>query len=135
MNDFQKIDLSKFQDIKIGNSQLVSSLQNIRTSENAMMQVIKTKNEHEAKKDKALFQIAEFSEQQKELLIEQLNGVRKQNDLLEQNYTTLKQLYDTTRSEADGNAKEAKKSRVFGWISLGVGSLIGIVGIVLGIIY
>lgn len=88
--------------------------------------------EHNAKKDAALFQAAEASVAQKELLEQQLAEVREQNAQLKENYNLLKDLYESTKEEARNNAKEAKANKVFGWISFAVGTLIGIAGIVLG---
>lgn len=92
-------------------------------------------SEHNARKDEALFQTAEASIKQKELLEQQLEEVREQNRQLKENYNLLKELYESTRKEADSNAKEAKTNKIFGWVSFGVGTLIGITGIVLGIVF
>ena len=91
--------------------------------------------EHNAKKDAALFQAAEASVAQKELLEQQLAEVRDQNAQLKENYNLLKDLYESTKEEAKNNAKEAKANKVFGWISFAVGTLIGIAGVVLGILF
>lgn len=90
--------------------------------------------EHNAKKDAALFQAAEASVAQKELLEQQLAEVKEQNKQLKENYQLLKELYESTKEEAKSSAKEAKANKVFGWVSFAVGTLIGIAGIVLGII-
>ena len=37
--------------------------------------------------------------------------------------------------EAGENAKDAKHNKIFGWVSFAVGTLIGIAGIILGIIF
>lgn len=90
--------------------------------------------EHNAKKDAALFQAAEASVAQKELLEQQLAEVKEQNKQLKENYQLLKELYESTKEEAESSAKEAKANKVFGWVSFSVGTLIGIAGIVLGIL-
>ncbi len=90
--------------------------------------------EHNAKKDAALFQAAEASVAQKELLEQQLAEVKEQNLQLKENYQLLKELYESTKDEAKSSAKEAKANKVFGWVSFAVGTLIGIAGIVLGIL-
>lgn len=90
--------------------------------------------EHNAKKDAALFQAAEASVAQKELLEQQLAEVKEQNKQLKDNYRLLNELYESTKEKAKSSAKEAKANKVFGWVSFSVGTLIGIAGIVLGII-
>ncbi len=40
-----------------------------------------------------------------------------------------------TKFEAKLNASVAKHNKIFGWLSFGIGTLIGIVGIVFGIIF
>ena len=91
--------------------------------------------EYNARKDDALFQAAEASVKQKELLEQQLVEVREQNTQLKENNNLLKDLYESAKKEAENNAKEAKANKIFGWVSFAVGTLIGIAGIVLGIIF
>lgn len=91
--------------------------------------------EQEAEKHNAILQTAEFTGQQKELLEKQLEEVKQQNIQLRENYTLLKDLYNRAKQDAEESAKDAKKNRVFGWISFAVGTFIGIVGVVLGIIF
>ena len=69
------------------------------------------------------------------LLEKQLEEVKQQNVQLKENYALLKDLYDRARQDAEESAKDAKKNRIFGWVSFAVGTLIGIVGVVLGIIF
>lgn len=90
--------------------------------------------EHKRKLDSALLETAEASIAQKELLSQQLNEVKEQNQLLKDNYSTLKQLYEMTKEQAKISTKEAKHSKIFGWVSFGVGTVIGIAGVVVGII-
>lgn len=90
---------------------------------------------HNAKKDEALFATAKASIAQKKLLESQLDEVKKQNELLQKNYDLLNALYEKTKKEAEQADKDAKTSKVFGWVSFGVGTLIGIAGIVFGIIF
>ena len=104
--------------------------------------VMNLEAEKNRKKDKVLFETAEISWAQKELLERQLEEVKAQNILLKENnttlsenYSTLNQLYETTKAEAESSAKEAKQNKFFGWFSLAVGTIIGIAGIVVGIIF
>ena len=68
--------------------------------------------EYNRKKDKALFETAEASRAQKELLERQLEEVKEQNSLLKENnaalkenYSTLKELYEMAKTEAESSAK------------------------------
>ena len=69
------------------------------------------------------------------LLEKQLEEVKQQNVQLKENYALLKDLYDRAKQDAEDSAKDAKKNRVFGWVSFTVGTFIGIAGVVLGIIF
>ncbi len=80
--------------------------------------------DYNGRKDEALFETAETSREQKELLEQQLKEVKEQNRLLKENnaalkenYSTLKELYEMTKAEAESNAKEAKQNKIFGWVS------------------
>ena len=95
--------------------------------------------EYKRKKDEALFKTAEASQEQKKLLLQQLEEVREQNKLLKEsnlalkeNYLTLKELYKMAKNEAERNAKEARQNKTFGWVSFAVGTVIAIAGIVVG---
>lgn len=102
--------------------------------QNKLQEELGAIGEYNARKDEALFQTAEASIKQKELLEQQLAEVKEQNRQLKENYDLLKMLYESTKKEADRNAKEARANKIFGWVSFAVGTLIGITGIVLGII-
>ena len=74
--------------------------------------------------------------------VEQTELIKRQNELLSQQLTELREknallsdLYESTKLEAYANAKEAKHNKIFGWVSFGVGTLIGLAGIVLAIIF
>ena len=131
MIKFNEIDLSG------GNAALATSARQA-----AEVSVVMTdRADYNRRKDEALFETAETSRAQKELLEQQLKEVRKQNCLLKENntalkenYFTLKELYEMTKAEAKSNAKEANQNKIFGWVSFVVGTVIGIVGIVIGII-
>lgn len=88
-----------------------------------------------AKRDATMLAGAEASVAQKELLEEQLKEIKEQNSQLKENYRLLNELYESAKIEAQDNAKEAKHNKIFGWVSFGVGTIIGIIGIVFGIIF
>lgn len=91
--------------------------------------------EYNARKDEALFQTAEASMKQKELLEQQLAEVKEQNIQLKENYRLLNELYESAKEDAKNSKKEAKANKIFGWVSFAVGTLIGIAGIVFGILF
>ena len=91
--------------------------------------------EDRKKRDNALFQTAQASIEQKQLLEKQLEEVKQQNVQLKENYVLLKDLYYRAKQDAEDSAKDAKKNRVFGWVSFAVGTFIGIAGVILGIIF
>lgn len=64
-----------------------------------------------------------------QMAIKQKKLIEEQNVQLKENYSLLKELYVNTKREAQENLKEAKRSRIFGWISFVVGTVIGVVGI------
>ena len=91
--------------------------------------------EYNARKDEALFQTAEASIKQKELLEQQLAEVKEQNVQLKENYRLLNELYESAKEDAKNSKKEARANKIFGWVSFAVGTLIGIAGIVFGIFF
>ena len=88
-----------------------------------------------AKRDATMMAAAEASVAQKELLEEQLKEIKEQNSQLKDNYRLLNELYESTKRDAEESAKEARHNKIFGWVSFGIGTLIGIAGIVFGIIF
>ena len=88
-----------------------------------------------AHRDATMMAAAEASVAQKELLEEQLKEIREQNSQLKDNYRLLNELYESTKRDAEESAKEARHNKIFGWVSFGIGTLIGIAGIVFGIIF
>ena len=104
----------------------------------AAIQVEKTnaiaKSIRDDRRDAALMQGAKANIEQVGLLEKQLEEVKQQNVQLKENYALLKDLYDRAKQDAEESAKDAKKNRVFGWVSFAVGTLIGIAGVVLGIV-
>ena len=90
--------------------------------------------EYRAQKDAAIFATAKESVAQRQLLEQQLIEVRGQNCQMKENYNLLKELYDAAKNEAVESKKEAKRSRIFGWVSFCVGALLSVIGIVVGAI-
>lgn len=77
---------------------------------------------------KANIENMELLRKQVELLEGQLEEVKERNRLLQE-------LYDSSKQEAEGNRKDAIRNMVFGWVSFGVGTLIGIIGLVFSIVF
>ena len=67
--------------------------------------------EQKARRDAAILQTAANSETQIDLLENQLKEARTQNELLRENYNTLKDLYERVKQEAADNKVEAETSR------------------------
>lgn len=67
--------------------------------------------EEQYKRDSAIRQTAHNSQAQVELLNKQLLEVKSQNELLQNNYNTLKALYEKVKEESDSNKAEATESR------------------------
>ena len=88
-----------------------------------------------AKRDATMMAAAEASVAQKELLEEQLKEIKEQNSQLKDNYRLLNELYESAKRDAVESAKEARHNKIFGGVSFGIGTLIGIAGIVFGIIF
>ncbi len=87
----------------------------------ALYNIQKQQQQDEAQKKEILLKGAEANVQQNELLLKQLEEIKQQNVLLSK-------LYEDAKQEAKDNAKEAKQNKVFGWISFGVGTFLGIIG-------
>ena len=92
-------------------------------------------SEQNARRDAKMVAGAEASVAQKELLEEQLKEIKEQNSQLKDNYRLLNELYESAKRDAEESAKEARHNKIFGWVSFGIGTLIGIAGIVFGIIF
>ena len=90
--------------------------------------------EYRAQKDAAIFATAKESVAQRQLLERQLLEVKEQNNQLKENYILLKELYEAAKHDAIESKKEAKNSKIFGWVSFGVGTFLSIFGIVIGAI-
>lgn len=131
MEGFKGMDLSK---LSIDTTAIQNSALRTQNMMSGIEESLREQARYNARKDAALFETAEASVAQKELLEEQLVAVQEQNRLLQMNYDTLKELYDNTKSEAAENKADAKRSRVFGWVTFGIGTLIGATGLVVAII-
>lgn len=101
----------------------------------ALHEIERKEAEQKASQQRMLLRGAEAS-------VEQIGLIKHQNELLSQQLTELREknallsdLYENAKLEASANAKEARHNKVFGWVSFGVGTLIGLAGIVLGIIF
>lgn len=92
-------------------------------------------NCEKARKEAILVKGAEANIEQTELLEQQLDAVKEQNVQLKENYSLLKELYEQAKQDAMDSAKEARANKIFGWVSFGIGTIIGIIGIVFGIIF
>ena len=103
--------------------------------QNKLQEELAAIGEYNARKDEALFQTAEASIKQKELLEQQLAEVKEQNALLKENYRLLNELYESAKEDAKNSKKEARANKIFGWVSFAVGTLIGIAGIVCGMFF
>ena len=100
-----------------------------------MDRINREKRQKEQRQEQAILKTAEFTEQQKILLEQQLQTLKDQNEQLQQNNKLLNELYNNAKQDAKESAKDAKKNRVFGWVSFAVGTFIGIAGVILGIIF
>lgn len=83
----------------------------------------KEKERHEATMESAAMAVQE----QNILLQNQLTELKTQNRLLCQQS-------EQAKLDAIEAKKEARRNKIFAWVSFGVGTLIGIVGIVVGVI-
>lgn len=92
-------------------------------------------SEENARRNAVIEAGAKANIEQVGLLERQLDEVKQQNVQLKENYALLKDLYDRAKQDAEDSAKDAKKNRIFGWVSFAVGTLIGIAGVILGIIF
>ena len=156
MSNFNGLDLSGF------NSAIANSASRVSALNAEMEESLRAVSEHNARKDAALFETAEASRIQKELLAQQLEEVKEQNKLLKENNSVLKennavlkktnkdltesnkalqennakltQLYEMAKSESESSAIEAAQNKKFGWVSFAVGTVIGVLGILIAFI-
>ena len=131
-----KLDFSNFN---FDLSSTLNSMQQITaqfdTQRDAQYVAIDQMNREKARRDAKMVAGAEASVAQKELLEEQLKEIKEQNAQLKDNYRLLNELYESAKRDAEESAKEARHNKIFGWVSFGIGTLIGIAGIVFGIIF
>ena len=67
--------------------------------------------ENQTKRDVAIMQTAQHSQEQVNLLKSQLREAKSQNDLLQTNYNTLNVLYEKVKEESESSKEEAIESR------------------------
>ena len=91
-------------------------------------------NKEQSRKDVALFQTAQASIEQKELLEKQIEEVKQQNIKLEEANKRLNVLYEQAKKDAEDNAKTDKTSKRQANISIGVSILAVGVAIVMGVL-
>ena len=117
----------------------ISSLKKALSESTSAMQasqILATAQAREnARRNAILEEGAKANIEQVGLLEKQLEEVKLQNIQLRENYALLKDLYDRAKQDAEESAKDAKKNRIFGWVTFAVGTFIGIVGVVFGIIF
>ena len=82
----------------------------------------KEKERHETTMESAAKAVLE----QNQVSEKQLTELQTQNKLL-------RQQIEQSKNDAEEAKKEAKRNKVFAWVSFGVGTAIGIAGIVIGI--
>lgn len=87
----------------------------------------KTTREYERVRDEAVFDAAQASAKQVDLLSEQVEELKKQNNIL-------REMYDGAKFESEENKKQAKNNKIFGWVSFAVGTVIGLAGVLCGIL-
>ena len=83
----------------------------VAEEQNRMQEELAAIGEYNAKKDEALFQTAEASMKQKELLEQQLAEVKEQNIQLKENYRLLNELYESAKEDAKTVRRKQKLTR------------------------
>ena len=133
------MDKLDFSNLNFDLSSTLNSMQQISAQFDAQREAqyaaIDQMNREKARRDAKMVAGAEASVAQKGLLEEQLKEIKEQNSQLKDNYRLLNELYESAKRDAVESAKEARHNKIFGWVSFGIGTLIGIAGIVFGIIF
>ena len=124
-----------FNSINIDISSTLNSAYAVAQQSQASQETIDELSKINAKRDATMMAGAEAGVAQKKLLEEQLAEIRAQNSQLKENNRLLNELYESAKRDAVDSAKEARHNKIFGWVSLIIGTLIGIAGIVFGIIF
>lgn len=101
----------------------------------ALYEIERQEAKRAAEQQEIMLKGAEASVEQMELIKQQNQLLAQQLDELREKNALLSELYETTKIEAEASKKDAKHNMIFGWISFAVGTLVGIAGIVLGIIF
>lgn len=127
-----KLDFSSLN-LNIPNTafQLSSIAEDMEQRNRALQQI----GEETARRNAVIEAGAKANIEQKKLLENQIKLLEQQVQEMQERNSLLNDLYENSKAEAIYNAKDAKRKRIFGWVSFGVGTLLGIAGIVLGIIF
>lgn len=122
------LDLNGFNS-SIANSASVVAEINCQNEE--MIRSIAEANQERLAREEKMVAGAEANITQKELLLEQLQAIKEQNDLLSDNYNKLKELYDAqvvANQEAKEDLKRSKRFNVAMMIISAVAMLAAIAG-------
>lgn len=93
---------------------------------NSAQQVARLQKENEEKnrykevKDTAIFQALEEEKKQTQLLFEQNK--------------TLKEAYEETKRELEESKRQARRNKIFGWVSFVVGTIIALASILISLL-
>lgn len=124
-----------FGSLNLDLSTTYNSAQRIAADFERQAAILNEVGRERAERDAKIIAGAEASIAQKELLEQQLAEVKEQNRQLKENYRLLNELYESTKKEAQNNEKEARENKKFGWTSFWIGTLIGIAGIIVAILF
>ncbi len=127
-----KFDLSSLN-LNIPNSAMQVSA--IAEDMERHQRIIQQIGEENARRNAVMEAGAMANIEQRKLLENQIKLLEQQVKEMQERNSLLNDLYETSKAEAIENAKDAKHNKIFGWVSFGVGTFIGIAGIVLGIIF
>lgn len=122
------LDLNGFNS-SIANS--ASVVAEINRQNEEMIRSIAEANQERLAREEKMVAGAEANITQKELLLEQLQAIKEQNDLLSDNYNKLKELYDAqvvANQEAKEDLKRSKRFNVAMMIISAVAMLAAIAG-------
>lgn len=122
------LDLNGFNS-SIANS--ASVVAEINRQNEEMIRSIAEANQERLAREEKMVAGAEANITQKELLLEQLQAIKEQNDLLSDNYNKLKELYDAqvvANQEAKEDLKRSKRFNVAMMIISAVAMLASIAG-------
>ena len=87
------------------------------------LRAVEQANQERIEREERLVAGAEASIAQKELLSQQVEIIRKQNELLSDNYTKLKEMYDSQVSANKEAKEELKRSRRFNIVMMVISTI------------